>query len=181
MSDAGHAQPVLTTRRMRLRGLTRADAALIELYASDPKVARMTMSIPHPYPPGFAEALVERNLNAAPSNQIWALDAGSERENGLIGLIRCKLNDAGGAEIAYWVAPALWGAGYASEAVRAVVAHLAEAGVPTVAAQVFQDNAASARVLMRCGFSYLGEGESHSTARGAMVPTFRYQRDTRTS
>ena len=181
MSEAGHAQPVLTTRRMRLRGLIRADAALIELYASDPKVARMTTSIPHPYPPGFAETYVERNLNAAPLNQIWALDAGSEGENGLIGLIRCKLNDAGGAEIGYWVAPALWGAGYASEAVRAVVAHLADTGIPTVAAQVFQDNKASARVLMRCEFSYLGEGETHSTARGAMVPTFRYQRDTRIS
>ena len=44
---------------------------------------------------------------------------------------------------------------------------------------MFQDNVASARVLTRAGFAYVGEGESYSVARGAMTPAFRYRRDLR--
>ena len=46
-----------------------------------------------------------------------------------------------------------------------------------MSAQVFQDNLASARVLLRAGFALVGSGEAHSLARGAMVPTFRYRRE----
>ena len=56
MSGAVQPQPELRTPRLRLRPLRRADAGLIELYASDAKVARMTARIPHPYPAGAAEA-----------------------------------------------------------------------------------------------------------------------------
>jgi RimJ/RimL family protein N-acetyltransferase len=83
----------------------------------------------------------------------------------------------GAAEIGYWVAPAVWGAGYAGEALEAVKAHAAATGLTALEAQVFQDNEASVRVLIRGGFAYAGEGEGHSLARGGMVPTFRYRLD----
>ena len=59
----------------------------------------------------------------------WALDTGADDENGLIGLIALKPRRAGEAEIGYWVAPAFWGTGYASEAVEGVVGWAAEAGL----------------------------------------------------
>jgi RimJ/RimL family protein N-acetyltransferase len=58
-------QPTLVTPRLRLRPLRAADAAQIALHAGDRKVAWMTTRIPHPYPPGAAEAVVERARGAA--------------------------------------------------------------------------------------------------------------------
>ena len=46
----------------------------------------------------------------------------------------------------------------------------------TYFAQVFQDNAGSARVLTNAGFQYLGDAESFSVARQARVPTWTYLR-----
>lgn len=179
MSDLGFDQPDLTTARLRLRRLTRADAALIDLYASDARVARMTTSIPHPNPPGSSEAFIARVTREGASETVWALDAGEAGENGLIGLISAKAAGEGAAEIGYWVAPAFWNAGYAGEAVEAVVAEARRQGLSALTAQVFQDNVASARVLTRAGFAYVGEGESYSVARGAMTPAFCYRRDLR--
>ena len=45
-------QPVIETERFDLRPLRRSDMGLIEYYAGDERVARMTTSIPHPLPPG---------------------------------------------------------------------------------------------------------------------------------
>src|SRR4028118_568188 len=58
---AAQAQPVIASERFVLRPLRRSDAGLIAHWASDPRVARGTRSIPHPYPPGAAEALVTRS------------------------------------------------------------------------------------------------------------------------
>ena len=92
-----------------------------------------------------------------------------------MGLISLARVDVGRSEIAYWVAPAYWNTGVASAAVEAVLAanpHEAQA----IFASVFQDNAASARVLTNCGFQYLGDAESYSVARGANVPTWTYSK-----
>jgi len=177
MTELRTRQPDLSTPRLRLRPLRRADAALIALHASDFKVARMTTSIPHPYPPGAAEAYVAGCRAADAPETVWALDAGEEDENGLIGVIGLKVKGDGVAEIGYWIAPAFWNAGYAGEAVDAVRAEAYRSGHTVLTAQVFQDNLASVRVLTRAGFVFEGAGEAFSAARRAMVPTFRYRLD----
>ncbi|MFT3972365.1 MAG: GNAT family N-acetyltransferase [Amaricoccus sp.] len=165
----------ITTPRLRLRPLRRRDAALIGLHASDRRVAWMTATIPHPYPPGQAEAFVERAMSPAAREIVWAIDAGSDEENGLIGIVRLTRREGDEAEINYWVSPAFWGTGYASEAVEAVVRWARATGWHGLIAEVIQDNTASVKVLTRAGFEYQGEGEVHGLARKAMVPTFRYR------
>ncbi len=51
-------QPLVETDRFDLRPLRKSDMGLIELYASDERVARMTASIPHPLPPGQPKRLL---------------------------------------------------------------------------------------------------------------------------
>lgn len=165
----------ITSARLRLRPLRRRDAALIGLHASDRRVAWMTATIPHPYPPGQADAFVERVLSPASKEFVWAIDAGEEDENGLIGIIRLTRRDGHEADINYWIAPAFWGTGYASEAVEAVVSWARATGWLALDAEVVQDNTAAVKVLTRAGFAYEGEGEIYSLARKAMVPTFRYR------
>ncbi len=77
------------------------------------------------------------------------------------------------SEVAFWVAPAFWNLGIASEAVQALVAANPQKN-STMFAEAFQDNPGSARVLTNAGFQYLGDAESFSVARGAMVPTWTY-------
>ena len=89
---------------------------------------------------------------------------------GVIGLERMDRNQS---EIGYWVAPAAWNSGFASQAVEAIVAANPQA-CRTLFGSVFQDNHASARVLTNCGFDYIGEAESFSVARGVTVPTWTY-------
>jgi hypothetical protein len=70
--------------------------------------------------------------------------------------------DRGQSEIGYWVAPAMWNTGFASEAVNALVAANPLQNNRTIFGSVFQDNAGSARVLTNAGFDYLGDAEAFS-------------------
>ena len=66
---------------------------------------------------------------------------------------------SGSVEIGYSVVPAARGRGYATEAVSALVAFAFEhAEVDEVVAHTSDDNPASSRVLLRCGFQRFGPG-----------------------
>ncbi|MDX2485178.1 MAG: GNAT family N-acetyltransferase [Pseudodonghicola sp.] len=168
-------QEVINAGRFDLRPLRRSDMGLIELYASDKRVARMTTSIPHPYPPGAAEAFVARALDPERDADIWAIDGSKSDEGELLGLINLKKMDRNQSEVGFWVAPLYWNTGMASEAVQALIA-ANPLGNDAMFATVFQDNPASARVLTHCGFAYLGDAETYSVARDATVPTWTYSR-----
>ncbi|GAA6198782.1 GNAT family N-acetyltransferase [Aquicoccus sp. SU-CL01552] len=168
-------QTVIDAERFDLRPLRRSDMGLIELYAGDERVARMTTSIPHPYPPGAAEAFVTRVMAPDRKEDVWAIDGTKSGESEVLGLISLKKMDRNQSEVGYWVAPLFWNTGMASEAVQALVEANPQ-GNATMFASVFQDNLASARVLTHCGFAYLGDAEVYSVARDATVPTWTYSR-----
>ncbi|WP_372885813.1 GNAT family N-acetyltransferase [Shimia sp.] len=166
-------QPVVEAERFVLRPLRRSDQGLIEMYAGDEAVARMTSSIPHPLPPGSVEAYIARARADDRLEDVWAIDGSAAGGSEIMGIIGLKRVDLGKVEIGYWVAPAFWNTGLASEAVRALIgANPMQSD--TIFAAVFQDNPASARVLTNCGFQYLGDAESFSVARNAAVPTWTY-------
>lgn len=171
--DTIAAQPVIEAPRMILRPLRPSDAGLLNFYVSDLRVARMTSSIPHPYPPGAAEAYVARAMKPDRNEFVWAMDATAMGGGEVMGLIALDQMDRDQSEIGYWVAPAMWNTGFASEAVRALVSANPLAN-KTIFASVFQDNPGSARVLTNTGFDYLGDAERFSVARGAKVPTWTY-------
>ena len=166
-------QTAIETARLRLRPLRRSDAGLIALHAGDARVARGTRAIPHPYPPGAAAALIERAELAGRSEDHWVMDGSGRGLPEVMGLLSLSRLDRRQSEIGYWVAPAFWNTGLASEAVRALIAANPHAAA-TVFAEVFQDNPGSARVLTNCGFDYLGDAEAFSVARGATVATWTY-------
>ncbi|MEM8801130.1 MAG: GNAT family N-acetyltransferase [Pseudomonadota bacterium] len=167
------AQPVIETERLMLRPLQRSDAGLLNIYAADVRVARMTRTIPHPLPPGASEALIQRAAQDDRDEDIWVMDGSPTGRAELMGLIGLERMDREQSEVGYWVAPAFWNTGLASEAVAALVESNPQDS-KTMFASVFQDNPASARVLTNTGFEYLGDAEAFSVARGATVPTWTY-------
>ena len=67
-------------------------------------------------------------------------------------------NDQGVAEIAYGIAPEYRARGYASEAAQALIAYAVASGqVRTIRAHTLPQHNASTRVLLKCGFTLLGE------------------------
>jgi RimJ/RimL family protein N-acetyltransferase len=66
-------------------------------------------------------------------------------------------DEAGAVEIGYGLAPTARGMGFATEAVRRVLAHAGDQGVTSVIALTTHDNVPSHRVLERCGFQRDGE------------------------
>lgn len=173
--DQISAQAVIETERFDLRPLRRSDMGLIELYAGDARVAKMTTAIPHPYPPGAAEAFVARAMEPERDLDVWAIDATKSGEGELLGVIGLKKMDRNQSEVGYWVAPAYWNTGLASETLQGLIEANPQ-GSAAMFASVFQDNPASARVLTHCGFAYLGDAETYSVARDATVPTWTYSR-----
>lgn len=164
--------PPLTGARLMLRPLDMIDAPLLQRYSADARVAEGTRSIPHPLPPGQAEAFIAAQSLPTRDRDVWAMDAGGA---GLVGIISLKPLDRGQSQIGYWVAPDHWNSGLASEAVRLLIeenSHQAR----TLFAEVFQDNPASARVLTNAGFEYISDAEAFSLARGQSVPTWTYLR-----
>ncbi|NBE09495.1 GNAT family N-acetyltransferase [Paragemmobacter ruber] len=166
--------------RFILRPVRRSDAGLFALYAGDRRVAEATRSIPHPLPPGAAEAFVTRAMQVGGDEDVWVMDGAASGLAEVLGVISLKRMDEtkwdrGQSEIGYWVAPAFWNTGFASEALRALIAANPQKN-RTIFAEVFQDNPGSARVLTNAGFQYLGDAETFSVARNARVPTWTYIR-----
>ncbi|ADO41590.1 GNAT family N-acetyltransferase [Ketogulonicigenium vulgare] len=168
-----NAQPEIRTSRFTLRPLRMSDTGLISLYAGDLRVATGTRSIPHPYPPGAAAQLVTRANGVKRDEDFWALDASEQGGAEFMGLISLDRMDRGQSEVRYWIAPAFWNTGMASEAVRAII-NANPHGATRIFAEAFQDNPGAARVLTNCGFEYLGDAEAWSVARGGAVPTWTY-------
>jgi len=175
-------QPVIETDRLVLRPPRRSDAGLLSLYVGDVRVARGTRSIPHPLPPGMVEGYIARAQAPGRVEDVWVMDGsgpeGAERGHEVLGVISLTRMDRNQSQLGYWVAPAFWNTGLASEAVRALV-EANPLGNDTLFAEVFQDNAASARVLTNAGFRYIGDAEAHSVARGSNVATWTYVRKMR--
>jgi len=161
------------TERLKLRPLQTSDAGLTALYASDRRLAEMTSSIPHPYPPGAAQAFIRHVLENAGNDLVWAIDHLGSSDGHLVGEITLRAD----GDLGYWIGAPFWSTGFATEAVDAVVGFSRTSGIERLRAQVFQDNPASAKVLTKAGFAYVGDGVGVSAARGTSVPLWIYTRE----
>ena len=166
-------QPSVEAERFDLRPLRLSDSGLIGLHLSDARVALNTSSIPHPLPPGWVDTMIARASAEDRAEDFWTLDGTRYGGAEVMGVISLTRMDRDQSEVGYWVAPAFWNTGVASAAVEALLAANPQEA-RTIFASVFQDNAASARVLTNAGFAYIGDAESFSVARNAKVATWTY-------
>ena len=101
-------------------------------------------------------------LHAATSADVWShgfslVHRGEDIKVGQAGFTKPPAAD-GVVEIAYGVAPAYQGKGYATEAALALVAFAFNSGrVRVVRAHTLPETNASTRVLTKCGFQHIGE------------------------
>ena len=175
MTPPDLTQDIVKTERFRLRPLQMSDQGLLELHLGDDRVATMTRSIPHPLPPDYIAGRIERAHEDDHANDYWVIDGSDRGHAEVMGVVKMTKLDRNQSELRYWVAPAFWNAGIATQAVEAILKANPQ-GACDIYAEVFQDNPSSARVLTNAGFDYLGDAEAFSVARSAVVPTWTYAR-----
>lgn len=93
------------------------------------------------------------------------------------GNIAC-FSDFGEPDIGYWLGKAFWGKGIAT---RALAAFLRQIHTRPLYARAAKDNAASLRVLQKCGFVITGEDKGFSNARGQDVEEYILTMEAQTS
>ncbi len=167
----------LETSRLWLRWPRAADAPAIQRYSSKWDVARFTARIPHPYPPGEAERYIfaARQANAAGQDLILAI-ASNRGKREPFGMISIETRLQGRLTLGYALAPEAWGKGYASEAARAIIdASFLLTHAVEILATARIENAASRRVLEKCGFVHQGAGREGAPARGGLVEVDRFK------
>jgi ribosomal-protein-alanine N-acetyltransferase len=175
---------VLETKRLTLRPLEARDAVDLHRLINDPEIARNTLRIPYPYPADLAEEWIAKHQKelGETDEAVWAITL---RETGeLMGIIGIVPKPFDVAEIGYWLARAYWGRGYASEAAAQVIRYGFETRTfNRIEATVFSYNAASARVVEKCGMTFEGlhrqgvrKGEEYIDVRMYSILKSEFQR-----
>ncbi|MEZ5401754.1 MAG: GNAT family N-acetyltransferase [Bryobacteraceae bacterium] len=152
--------------------------AVFARYAADPEVARY-MSWPR------HERIETVREFLAFSDAEWARWPGGpllieSREGKLLGGTGFGFQSRDLAIVGYVLARDAWGRGYASEALRGVVAMAAAVAPVRLEASCHADHRASARVMEKCGFQFDGRRAAHAEfpnlAPGVRCDVLRYSR-----
>ena len=153
----------IETERLILRPLEERDREKLIRMAKDERV-NATYMIPEleseALENAFFDSMCEYTGNGKRFAYGIALGSGE-----LIGFINdCELNGTR-AELGYFIGFEHWNRGYASEALKAAIDALFEMGYTYLKAGHFKENAASRRVMEKCGMKPL-EGEENLEYRG---------------
>jgi len=95
----------------------------------------------------------------------------------IVGTCSLGLENAKSSEysIGYNVKKDYWGNGYAVEMVHALIDFAREMGIKSILSPVAQENAASKRVMEKCGFVIAGESSFTKSGTDVVHPTFIYK------
>lgn len=151
-------QPTLTTPRLILRPFRLTDAQRVQELAGTREVADTTLTIPHPYPDGSAArwiAMHEPHWRHGTS-VVYAITEGAG--GALVGAVGLEIDTQHAtADLGYWIAPACWNRGYATEAAAAMVDFTFSAlDVNRIQARHFTRNPSSGRVMQKLGMTLEG-------------------------
>jgi ribosomal-protein-alanine N-acetyltransferase len=171
---------VLITQRLIIRDHTSGDLPwlcslfadkaamryLPQLYTEDTVVVRKRL-----------DRMIADLLDANRKEFFFCIERRDNRE--CIGEIGFTVERVAGAVVAdagWFLFPAFWNKGYASEALRAVIDYaFLECAVEKIVATAFRENAASVRVMEKCGMQPSPHPEPDRTHEGANKPRVRFE------
>jgi RimJ/RimL family protein N-acetyltransferase len=145
--------PVLTTPRLILRALRIDDAPVLHAWLSDERVMRYWSTKPHRT---IDETMDWVRLSLAEMGAGNAHDFLVLHGETPVGRVAFWA----GNEVGYFIDPAFWGQGFATEALGALSTYgFDRLGFTEIRAEIDPDNAASLRVLEKLGFRRTGFAE----------------------
>ena len=170
-----NAATEIRTGRLILKSPINVDAKTVAKLANNKSIAENLATMPYPY--AEKDALEWFALKTEPriGGRLFSihLDIPGQKFIGTIGY--GPMHEGGNPEIGYWIGEPYWGFGYASEAAKAVVDYAFEEDeIAILEGGARITNAASRRVLEKCGFEYQGFGKTYSKALDEEVPVDRF-------
>lgn len=167
-----HRSLTLHTPRLSLHAMSEQDSEqMIELLTD--KVVTKTYMVPDFASRDEAYRLFDRIR--ALSERTDRFVYGIYDHSGLVGMINAVDDDGQTVELGFALLPAVHNRGYATEALQAGIEELFRIGYTTVRAGAFPENAASLRVMEKCGMSRLTETEQ-VTYRGCSYDCVMYEK-----
>jgi RimJ/RimL family protein N-acetyltransferase len=152
-----------------LRAFANSDLDALFTWESDPRAVQMAaFTRANPSDRSAFDAHYER-VRSDPSNTLLAIDDDGE----FVGTVGSYTME-GKREVTYWIAPARWGQGLASRALRAF---LAIESTRPLYGRVASHNVGSAKVLARAGFVEVGFETAFAPGVGAEVVERIYRLD----
>lgn len=167
------------TERLTLRPAWPEDAAELARAIGHESVVRNLSKVPWPYTLGDAEAHLARVAANGESGAFFLICEHADGKAPIVGGMGLHPLEDGGHEFGYWLTPAAWGRGIATEAGRGVLRTARETlRLRHLDSGHFVDNPASGRVLRKLGFRPTGRIEPRaSVARGVEVPCATFELD----
>jgi ribosomal-protein-alanine N-acetyltransferase len=139
-----------------LRAFVAGDAPRVQALAGERAVAETTALIPHPYPDGAAAAWIAAQAGERAAGSEYTYAVTQAADGLLVGAIGLRAVAAEHEHFGYWIGRPYWGCGYATAAARAVIAlAFSVLDLESITASHLLRNAASARVLEKCGLQVL--------------------------
>ena len=159
------------TARLFMRPFRENDAAAACTIARDWEVARWTARIPHPYEVKMAVDWIADGANRRASGEELGYAITRRADDTLIGGVGLTfVDDPGAAELGFFLGKRFWGQGFMGEAVGAVLdAGFTILKLETVWASTAQENARSAALQERHGFTYVETRDETAPARGGTM------------
>ena len=159
---------------VKIRPLQYSDAAAVQRYASDERVA-LTTNIPQPYPENGGETFVRRSIREHRNREGFSFAIVADGDMiGVVGLgavdyekrsVRCD----------YAIASSHWGRGITTRAVALALNYaFCELGLEIVHSACLKRNPASARVLKKNGFQEM-DGFLYNSSKFENEPARRFQ------
>lgn len=155
--------PTLRTARLVLRPFKMEDASTVQRLAGAREIADTTLSIPHPYADGVAEAWISRHQERFDSGRglPLAITLGSTGE--LVGAMGLAISPQHlRAGLGYWIGREYWNRGYCTEAARELVQFgFEQLGLQRITGEHLRRNPASGRVMRKIGMRHEGTLRQH--------------------
>ncbi len=156
-----------------LSEIVSTDQAACVTHLQDPEIYRRTLRIPRPYTEDHFQQfmrIVEEMTQKQGHPVHFAIRSREGFMIGGLGLNEFEIGKSHRAEIGYWLARDYWGNGIMTQVVRIACAlAFDELGLSKLTANVFADNASSARVLQKCGFEQEGFLRQHFKKDGQLL------------
>jgi RimJ/RimL family protein N-acetyltransferase len=144
----------ITALPVVLRPFVPADALHVEELCGDPAVALPTANIPHPYPRGGAALWIATHERDRDAGTSWSFAITHAENDLLVGAVELRVGPDADGNLGYWIGRPYWGRGYATLAVRALIAMaFLSLDEDLFSATHLTRNRASGRVLEKCGMT----------------------------
>lgn len=150
-----------------LRSFRKGDEDSIIEHINNVKIARATLTMPHPYTMKDALSWIDHTQKARRKRKTTEINFAIDEGGRVIGGLGLSDMDGHDAEIGFWLGEKYWGQGIMTAAVEAVSRYaFTELRLSRVHAYTFLSNKASARVLVKAGYRYEGRLRRHVVKHG---------------